>query len=76
MISRLVVATKASDTVPALLSVCPRLAPSCEVALLQNGIMGVYEQVFQQVRLDLMLFEGGNSRRMAPDQLKGDQMMP
>ena len=53
LISRLIVATKASDTVPALLSACPRLAPSCEVAPLQNGILGVYQQVFNQASLYL-----------------------
>lgn len=48
-IHRLIVATKATDTVPALLSVLGRLSPGCQVLLLQNGILGVYQEVHQKV---------------------------
>lgn len=48
-IHSLIVATKATDTVPALLSVLGRLSPGCQVLLLQNGILGVYQEVHQKV---------------------------
>ncbi|KAG1678319.1 hypothetical protein FOA52_013940 [Chlamydomonas sp. UWO 241] len=44
-ITQLVVATKAADTVPALLSVSSRLSPAANVLLLQNGALGVFPEV-------------------------------
>jgi ketopantoate reductase len=48
-ISRLVVTTKAADTAAALLSVRGRLAGGCEILLLQNGLLGLYEEVHSKV---------------------------
>ncbi len=50
VISRLVVATKAVDTTSALLSVSGRMSPDCEIVMLQNGMLGVYSEVWEKVR--------------------------
>jgi 2-dehydropantoate 2-reductase len=50
-ISRLIVTTKANHAVQALQSVRPRLSDTCQILLLQNGVLGVYQEVYDKVGL-------------------------
>ncbi|GAX75614.1 hypothetical protein CEUSTIGMA_g3058.t1 [Chlamydomonas eustigma] len=48
-ISRLIVATKSTQAVSALQSVRPRLSDACQIVLLQNGVLGVYQEVCNKI---------------------------
>ncbi|KAJ3344044.1 2-dehydropantoate 2-reductase (Ketopantoate reductase) (KPA reductase) (KPR) [Gonapodya sp. JEL0774] len=67
-ISRLLLATKASDTAVALLSVRHRLAPGAAVVLLQNGALAVKEECEEALRRDTAAVarEGGQGQSHRP----------
>lgn len=62
-VRRLVVATKAQDTVPALRNLLPYIEDGCQCILLQNGALAVVDQLQQELGRELGLMPTVSSQQ-------------